>query len=752
MRTKEELDKVFTSLEALEGCQKLLLVGIAGAGMSGIARMLRKRGFEVEGVDSGKSDERDRLIAEGFSVHFQHHESNLAPNQGLVLTDAIDLKSSPEFAAALANGNPVFRRSQVLNWLLRNKKIIAVTGTHGKTTTTSMIGLALRGAGMDPTVVVGAHVPQIGSSIHEGTGDYAVIEACEAYDSLRDFTPHHIVLTNFESDHLDFHGDWDGLLKTMISFARRLPEDGKLVYCRDDAGAVEVANSISPEHLVPYGVDDHLPDQMTLPGIHNRLNARAATIVAELVGANTDGARQGLQAFSGAERRLQVLYDQDWTLIDDYAHHPAEIEASLQAIREKYPERRLMVVFQPHLYSRTADFLEGFANSLSHADQLFITDIYPAREAPLPGISSSRIAEMVSIPVQYVPSRHLLPRTVLPQIRPGDVVVGMGAGNISEFIPGMLGEIRRGNPKRVVVLLGGDSAEREVSLHSGLAIYAALIKLGYSASMLDVSERLLSGAPLENLTGENRPDVAFLAVHGNRAEDGALQGLCELLHLPYTGSDIQTSAIAMDKSLTKSVLSLCGLPVGEGILIRPGEEIPIGGLPPGPWVVKPNAQGSTVGLSFVADPGDLEQALATARQYGDDILIETQLIGMEISVPILCGEVLPAVEIVPANGRYDFASKYTPGATQEICPARLSDEQTDLARKIAARAYAALGCSGACRVDMIVTDSGPKILEVNTLPGMTPTSLLPVSAAAAGITFESLCDRILQDAIQKAKT
>lgn len=264
----------------------------------------------------------------------------------------------------------------------------------------------------------------------------------------------------------------------------------------------------------------------------------------------------------------------------------------------------------------------------------------------------------------------------------------------------------------------------------------------------DVSEWLLRGGMLASLAGPGRPDVAFLAVHGTNAEDGAMQGLFELLHIPYTGSGIQASAIAMDKALTKTVLAREGVRVPQGVLVSSAED-EIGLVLP--LVVKPNAQGSTVGISFCRTRDELRSAVTRALAYDDAALVEELIEGTEISVPVLCGGALPPVEIVPVSGAvYDFAAKYTPGATEEIVPARIGDEGNAEARRIAETCHVALGCEGATRTDMIVRANGELVvLEVNTLPGMTATSLLPRSAEAAGITFGALCETLVEDAIRR---
>ena len=616
---------------------------------------------------------------------------------------------------------------------------------------------------LDPTIVVGAEVADFGGAVVEGGGEYAVIEACEAYDSLHDFDPHVVVLTNLELDHIDFHESWDNLLESMIRFVNRAEI---LIYNASDAGAVQVAKSCGTKTLafqpeVPIVNEGGSPFRLRQAGDHNLANANAAIAACSCLGLVSHSVKHAICSFGGAERRQMVYHEGaipgrggTFALIDDYAHHPTEIAAYLEAIRSEWIERlggkRLIVVFQPHLYSRTAPMIDEFARALSLADFVVVTDIYPAREKPIPGVSSVRIVEKLSVPSLYVPARQLLPREVAELLQDGDVVVGMGAGNIAEFCPEFLAELRRneGKPLHVLVAYAGDSAEREVSILSGSAVHKAVQELGYRASLIDLSARLLSNGDLSFLTGSNRPDVVYLALHGPRAEDGAVQGLLEMFHVAYTGSGIQASSIGMDKDATKRVLSADGIPVPDGRVVRAGDDVTD---LPCPAVVKPNTQGSTVGLSFVESRTDMLPALKRAWHYDDEVLVEELVVGTEISVPVMGPRTLPPVEIVPASGRYDFSSKYSTGATEEICPARITEEQTQIAQEYALRAHQSLGCRGVTRTDMIVTEDRIVVLEINTLPGMTPTSLVPKAAETVGISFKEVVDWVIKDAIARKK-
>ena len=327
---------------------------------------------------------------------------------------------------------------------------------------------------------------------------------------------------------------------------------------------------------------------------------------------------------------------------------------------------------------------------------------------------------------------------------------------------------------KVAVLMGGASAERAVSLSTGKQILNSLDPARYIIHALDTAtgQRLLSEAAVTPLVTDDgalivtgltelprlrpgeRPDVVFIALHGPGGEDGTVQGMLEVLGIPYTGSGVLASALAMDKAMCKRVLTADGVPMARDVTVRRGLDWDRSDLDalPLPWIVKPNAQGLTIGMSIVKEADGLDAALALAFQHDDTALIEQFIEGTEITVPIIGNaplEILPIVEIVPASGFYDYEAKYTPGATDEICPARLSEDVAGRARAIARQCHQVLGCQGMSRTDMIVAPNGEIcVLEVNTIPGMTPTSLLPRSASAAGYSFGQLLDKLIGYALE----
>ena len=309
---------------------------------------------------------------------------------------------------------------------------------------------------------------------------------------------------------------------------------------------------------------------------------------------------------------------------------------------------------------------------------------------------------------------------------------------------------------RVGVLMGGRSSEREVSLRTGAAVHRALSRRGYDAVMIDVGPTLMRDLQDQQVA------IAFLALHGPGGEDGAMQGFLETMGVPYTGSGIQASSIGMHKITTKTLLAAHGIPVPAGTVIKRGEAIPSPRVLRGkklrlPLVVKPASEGSTIGVTIVKKPSNWIEAVALAHEYDREAMVEAYIPGHEVTVSLLGrqGEmplVLPAVEIVAPGGFYDFSAKYEKGKTQYLCPAPLAARVTKQIRSLALRTYEVLGCAGAARVDFRITPRGrPYVLEINTVPGMTETSLLPMAAAQAGIGYDELTERILESAVGRMK-
>ena len=444
--------------------ERLHLIGIGGIGMSALAQILLARGVGVSGSDAQQSDITAQLSRRGAAITIGHRAEAVMGADRVVISDAIH-EDNPELAEARARGLPVLRRSQLLAELMEGRRGIAVSGTHGKTTVTAMVGAILAEAGMDPTVTVGGVYPPLGGNARVGEGEWFVAEACEAYESYLDLSPEIAVITNIEPDHLDHHKTVQHLLASFGEFLRRITPGGCAVLCADRpelVGAHGYAPLLREREMITYGLSadaavrgaeataeglsgrcrlwvrgrDEGELGVGIPGVHNVANALGAVACGLRAGAPVEAAKKALASFHGAERRFQVLgHPGGITVVDDYAHHPTEIAATIATARAAFPGRRLLAVFQPHLYSRTRDFADGFAETLSRADLIALVSIYPAREAPIAGVSIGMIADLLRARGKDVPWQLAKEEVVIrlvPHLKPGDVVLVMGAGDITE--------------------------------------------------------------------------------------------------------------------------------------------------------------------------------------------------------------------------------------------------------------------------------------------------------------------------------
>jgi UDP-N-acetylmuramate--alanine ligase len=469
--------------------QRVHMVGIGGAGMSGIARILLDRGGLVSGSDAKESRGIRALRARGALIRIGHDASSLDLLPGgataVVTTYAAIPKTNPELVEARRRGIPVVLRPAVLATLMDGRTTLMVTGTHGKTTTTSMLIVVLQHCGLDPSFAVGGELGEAGTNAHHGSGDCFVAEADESDGSLLEYRPNVAVVTNIETDHLDFYGSADAYVEVFDSFVERLAPGGALVVCTDDPGAAALAQRTAELgiRVLRYGSGPQAgPDQglagallsweqqgigavadiqlagephprvmrLSVPGRHMALNALGVLLAAIEIGAPTDEVLDGLAAFEGVRRRFELVGTAgvgkaSVRVFDDYAHHPTEISATLAAVRtvlEQSGDGRSLVVFQPHLYSRTKAFAAEFGRALDAADEVFVLDVYGAREQPLAGVSGASVAEHVSVPVRYLPDFSAVAPEVAAAAGPGDVIVTMGAGDVTLLGPEIVTALR----------------------------------------------------------------------------------------------------------------------------------------------------------------------------------------------------------------------------------------------------------------------------------------------------------------------
>ena len=455
----------------------LHFVGIGGSGMCGIAEVLLNLGYVVSGSDIARSSVTDHLTALGAKVYIGHKPENIEGADAVVVSSAIK-PDNPEVVAAKACKLPVVPRAVMLAELMRLRRGIAIAGAHGKTTTTSLTATLLAAGGLDPTYVIGGRLNSSGVNARLGAGEFLVAEADESDASFLNLMPVLSVVTNIDHDHMDTYGhDFNKLKGAFVEFLSRLPFYGVAVLCVDDENVRSIIPRVT-RRVIGYGLTEAaevraidirsegtrtaytilrpghapLPVVLNLPGLHNVTNSLAAVAVATLVGVDDKAIVKGLSEFTGVGRRF-AQYGQlpicnaegqatgSFTLVDDYGHHPHEIEATIAAVHTAWPEKRLLVVFQPHRYTRTRDCFEDFVNLLCQADAVVLADVYPAGEAPLVGADGRALAHAVRLRGQnnliFCPHIEDVPAAVHKMVRDGDVVLTIGAGSVGR-VPAML--------------------------------------------------------------------------------------------------------------------------------------------------------------------------------------------------------------------------------------------------------------------------------------------------------------------------
>jgi UDP-N-acetylmuramate--alanine ligase len=456
---------------ALDDLGAVHLVGIGGAGMSGIARILLARGVRVSGSDRRDTPTVLALRALGARVAIGHDPANLGEAATVVVSTAIR-DDNPELRAARERGLPVLPRAVALAAVMAGRRSVAVAGTHGKTSTTSMLTVAVQACDADPSFAIGGDLNESGSNAHAGTGDVFVAEADESDRSFLLLAPHAAIVTNVEADHLDNYGDLAAVEAAFDRFVQTVPAEGFVVLCADDPGSARLATVPVPARVRTYGTaagaDLRLVDltvaregtsytavldgrelgrvAIRVPGEHMARNSAAALLAGLELGFPAACLIDGLARFGGVHRRFELKGTAAGVRVyDDYAHHPTEVEAQLRAARAVAGEGRLVVAFQPHLYSRTREFADGFGAALGLADDVVVMEVYGAREDPVPGVTGAMVADAVPLPpdrVRFEPSWSAAAPALAARARAGDLVVTMGAGDVSMVGPEVLEALR----------------------------------------------------------------------------------------------------------------------------------------------------------------------------------------------------------------------------------------------------------------------------------------------------------------------
>lgn len=779
--------------------KKVHFIGIGGIGMSGLAKILLSQKIEVSGSDIAESQITRGLKESGASLFIGHSALNVKPDTTVVFSSDIK-ESNPEFLAARELQCPILHRSDLLALLMQKQKALAVTGTHGKTTTSSLLSWVLHQTEKDPSFAIGGVLAKLNTNAKHGCGDYFVAEADESDGSFLRYEPYGAILTNIGLDHMNFYLTEEALKNAFKVFAEQVQSPEHLFWCGDDErlrsllikGISYGFNSSCELRVMRfeqkgwkttfdliYRGNSYKEIEIAQIGYYNVLNSTAVFGLALSLGIEEGAIRKALASFPGVGRRCTHRGEQQGILfIDDYAHHPSEIEATLKAVREAIGEKRLIVLFQPHRYSRTKDCLGTYHGRLDAVDKVYITDIYSAGEAEIPGISYANIhrelIENSNLDCTYIARKQIAER-VSKELLPHDVVITLGAGDIQAAIPEIMEAIRKNPPKiHVGVIYGGKSAEHEVSHFSAKHIFNSLNAEYYQVSKILITkegkwelpnlpkgEAMISSEVFSHLQSCT---LFFPILHGPFGEDGTIQGFFETLGKPYVGCDHESAAISMDKAVTKRLMQR------EGILTAPfiaftesdwdknpaaicmqiQKELTF------PLMVKPVHLGSSLGIKKITHISELAEAAKHAFTFDTVILAENFIVGREIEFAVIGNEricAFPPGEILTSGKIYDYEGKYSSeNATPTTPQAELPPDWIEKGRVLAENAYRAATCKGMARIDFFLDQSGTFWFnEINPIPGFTPYSLYPQICEKNGLPGPKLMDQLIILGLQRAR-
>ncbi|MBF8263165.1 MAG: murC ddl [Parachlamydiales bacterium] len=781
-------------------------IGMGGIGMSALARILLQQGQKVQGSDIKKSALLDQLQREGAQVQIGHTAVALQSGDTVIYSTDIN-QENVELQKAKDLKLIVLHRSDLLDRLMENQKPLLVTGTHGKTTTTALLAAVLIEAKLDPTFVVGGIMRSLDTNGRAGLGPYFVAEADESDGSFLKTPSFGAIVTNLEKEHLGYWKTHENLSDGFRKFFAQVKNHSHLFWCYDDPGL----RSLEPPGA-SYGFSNdaecrieaftqsekgirfdltiknkrYSRIEVALYGRHNALNAAAVFALAMSLKLSEEAVRRALESFGGTARRLELVGEmQKIQVYDDYGHHPTEISVTLSALRDRVRERRLVVIVQPHRFTRVRDMFEEFLQCFVEADELILTDIYSAGEPPIEGITSAalytRLREKMGPRVRFFPRQHL-ESGVAALLRPGDAVITIGAGDITTTGKILLNLIAEHPPKLTVgVLFGGTSSEHEISLLSARNIVVALDPSLYFVKLFGITKDgawisgddafkkidqkmrigrdvLISPAILEEL---NQCDVCIPVFHGPQGEDGMIQGMLDTLDIPYAGCDYRAGAICMHKAWTKHVAMINGVPTapyveGNAASWRRNPDQLLGKIAQNltyPLWVKPVHLGSSIGVSRVENWQELKTAVEKAFQLDDCIIVEKEIAGRQIEFAVLGNEYIrigAPGEILNHGQFYDYDKKYGPQAMKGQTPADLTGVQQQIGRELATRMYESCGCKGLARVDFFLDANGHYWLnEINPFPGFTANSLYPKMWEAAGLTQRQQCDELVILSLQR---
>lgn len=794
--------------------KKCHFIGIGGIGMSGLARLMLSETTQVTGSDIASTHITESLIQAGAKIYIGHSAQNVLQDATVIYST--DIKNdNPEYQAALRLKCKMLHRSELLQKIMEKYHSLAVAGTHGKTTTSSLLAWVLKCCGQSPSYAIGGVVPQLSANSGKGTGKYFVAEACESDGTFLNYSPFGAIVTNIDNDHMDHYKTEEILVDTFRAFMDKVSSQSHLFWCGDD----KHLRKINPRG-VSYGFDGsnklkivnfrqegwkmtfdvefkgamYKAVEVSLAGKHNALNAVAVFGLALSLGLDEGSIRTALRTFAGVQRRCEKKGDLNGILfLDDYGHHPTELRATLNSIRKAVGERRIVVVYQPHRYTRAKDCMGSYGGVFDQADILLVPEIYSAREEPIPGITHDKIIEEIQQTLKercrHVPRKEMADK-LCSILKPHDVVVTMGAGDVTKISGEVLERFAlKAPPKlKVGVVYGGMSVEHDISMISSANIISAMKQDYYDIEQFGITRNgkwfhgpdarkqmescqdsnPTSGISLEAISRLFQCDIIFPVLHGTWGEDGTIQGLFDVFSKAYVGCDHRASAIAMDKVMTKRLAMNAGIPTAKYVTFDRYEwetmheeiEAKINKELTYPLFVKPVHLGSSIGVYKVSTNDELPGAIKAALRLDTRLVIENGFENIrEIEFAVLGNDevtVFPPGEIYAHGRLHDYDSKYglnpNKAANDYDTKAKLTSAQMDEGMALARASYKTVGCTGLARIDTFLDTNGKFWLnEINPIPGFTRLSLYPLICNANGLATSDLIDKLIILGLQRRR-
>lgn len=780
-------------------------IGIGGIGMSAIARILLQKKSNVKGSDIKSNKVIEDLIQNGANIQIGHKADFVTQNDIIVFST--DIKDdNPEYIKAKELNLKILHRSEILNQLTVGKMPLLITGTHGKTTTTSLVTEVLLEANEDPSFVIGGILNSKKTNGCHGSGKYFVAEADESDGSFLKTLPFGAIVTNLEKEHLNYWKTFEKLKVGFSNFFSNVISEKHLFWCYEDenlkminpkgfsygfskGAKLRAENIRSKDFQMIYDIkfmDKTYKDvKINLIGKHNVLNSLSVFGLCLQLQIKENVIRKTFENFKGVSRRLEKVGESQKTIFfDDYAHHPTEIENTLRSLRSVIKEKKMICVFQAHRYTRLKDLFEEFSKAFDEVDELIITNIYSANEKPIDGINEKKLIELIKkrdIDVKFVED-SILEEYILKNVKPFDVVIALGAGDISSKIRKIASSYSQ-NQKKISlgILFGGISNEHDIAIRStknfDLAFDRSLYDIKYFKINKDGSWIFDKNKMPTNETSGNKKisyeifkeltslDVCFPIFHGPFGEDGMIGAFLETLEIPYIGTDYFTSAIGMDKAFSKHIAKANGVPILDFIEVnsyewKDNKDLYVSKILKKfdlPVYIKPNHLGSSIGIKIVDNKDNLKEAIDYVFTFDNSLIIEERLDARELQASVIGNDYIIIGEIgemLTEGAFFDYQNKYEKSVVTSKLPIDVSEEKLKEIKEIALKVYSALKISGFSRIDMFLDKKNLDVYfnEINPIPGYSSNnSMFPKMLDFIGIDKKNMVDLFVIYAFHKKR-